>query len=89
MDYFELETSTYGLPKINAIQVEKESEHFVTIKGRRAAKIGNWRCYFPTREACIAYAKDFYQKEIEKNNQQIQRCKNEIAKYEGFIEKIC
>ncbi len=88
MDYFEIEISTHGMPKISAITIEKESEHFVTIKGRRVAKIANWKCYFPTKEACIDYAESFYQNEIEKNKADIQRLQKNITKYEGCIQKL-
>ncbi len=88
MDYFENEISNHGTPKISAITIEKESEYFITIKGRRVAKIGDWRCYFPTKNDCIEYAKRFYQKKIDRNKGDIQRLQKNITKYEANIQNL-
>jgi len=38
--------------KIQEVEVEKETLHFLIIKGRRERKKSTWRCYFKTMGEC-------------------------------------
>jgi len=44
------QVETFRTCRITPVQVEKETEAFLTINGRRRAKKSNWEQFFPTWE---------------------------------------
>ena len=64
-----------------AVDVERETDHFVTIEGRKWAKRGEYDCYFDTfgdaKSALMDYAKN-----------ELARLEEETNKWKNRIERI-
>jgi hypothetical protein len=65
--------------QIEAVDVEKESDCFVWINGRRNAKTSSYECYFRTFDDAKAYLLDKAECKVAVAQSTLDRARNELA----------
>ncbi len=85
MKYFEYIPSTSWNPEIKEIEIERETEDSIWVKGRRSAKFSSYRCYVST----YAEAKERMEKLVEDDlKREKQRHLNKITELLEYQEKL-
>ena len=64
---------------VKEIEVERETEHSVWIKGNRSAKWSDWRQYHDTYEQALTYLDCMYTKKLTRAENNLDTAKNEYA----------
>ena len=70
--------------RIEPVEVEKATEHFVTIKGTRFSKITSYDCYFPTREDAKQYVIDCYLGDIADLEERLKSARERLKRAEAL-----
>jgi hypothetical protein len=84
MKYYEVES--YWSPKISCIEVEKETDVSIWVKGRRLAKRSEYRSYFPSFEAAKAFLLDTFTKKAEGIRRHLQDVNGKLGNIIGMQE---
>lgn len=72
--------------EIQPVDVERESESFVWIDGRRHAKISGWDCYFPTFNQAKSYFILEANKDVEKARSRLRNALDKLQKISQLEE---
>lgn len=66
---------------ITTVEVEGATQATVTINGRRQSKVSEYGCYFPTREAAIAYGVECLQRKVAQAEKDLEYARAALAAF--------
>lgn len=78
-------TSSYGV-KIEAVEVGRETEHFVWINGRRRSRLGQYESYFDTWRLAKAHLVDVVDSKVSKLERQLAGARNDLSAIECMTD---
>lgn len=68
--------------EVKEVEVEKETDAFVYIRGRRESKRTDWRSYFDTREVAIGFITERQKAKVERARLILQAEEKQLAELE-------